>query len=58
MIQPRIFLADNHPMVLGALRFLLKDLGEVVGTVTDGCNTPFVNAGLRRVSSRTMTVGH
>ena len=36
MIQPRIFLADNHPMVLGALRFLLKDLGEVVGTVTDG----------------------
>ncbi len=36
MSQPRIFLADDHPEVLDALRFLLKDLGEVVGTVTDG----------------------
>ena len=36
MSQPRILLADDHPAVLDALRFLLNDLGEVVGTVTNG----------------------
>jgi DNA-binding NarL/FixJ family response regulator len=36
MTKPRILLADDHPEVLDALRPLLDELGEVVGTVTDG----------------------
>ena len=36
MTKPRILLADDHPEVLDALRDLLDQLGEVVGTVTDG----------------------
>ncbi len=36
MNQPRIILADAHPNILEALRYLLRDLGEVVETVTDG----------------------
>lgn len=36
MNQPRILLADDHPEILEALRYLLQDVGEVVGTVTDG----------------------
>lgn len=36
MTKPRILLADDHPEVLGAFRVLLSELGEVVGTVTDG----------------------
>jgi DNA-binding NarL/FixJ family response regulator len=36
MDQPRILLADDHPDVLLALQSLLSELGEVVGTVTDG----------------------
>jgi DNA-binding NarL/FixJ family response regulator len=37
MKKPRILLADDHPEMLKAVRGLLEDeLGEVVGTVTDG----------------------
>lgn len=36
MTNPRILLADDHPEVLDALRGLLDQLGDVVGTVTDG----------------------
>lgn len=36
MKKPRILIADDHPMVLAALRGLLEDHGEVVGTATDG----------------------
>lgn len=36
MTKPRILLADDHPDVLDALRGLLGELGEVVGTVRDG----------------------
>ena len=36
MKQPRLLLADDHSEVLEALCFVLKDLGEVVGTVKDG----------------------
>jgi DNA-binding NarL/FixJ family response regulator len=36
MTKPRILLADDRPDVLDALRGLLDELGEVVGTVTDG----------------------
>lgn len=36
MTKPRILLADDHPEVLDALRGLLDELGDVVGTVTDG----------------------
>jgi DNA-binding NarL/FixJ family response regulator len=36
MKKPRILIADDHPMVLAALRGLLEEHGEVVGTVTDG----------------------
>jgi DNA-binding NarL/FixJ family response regulator len=37
MKKPRILLADDHPQMLNAVRGLLEDeLGEVVGTVTDG----------------------
>ena len=37
MKKPRILLADDHPEMLNALCGLLEDeLGEVVGTVTDG----------------------
>jgi len=36
MSKPRILLADDHPVVLEALRDLLDELGDVVGTVRDG----------------------
>ena len=36
MKKPRILIADDHPLVLAALRGLLEGHGEVVGTVTDG----------------------
>ena len=36
MSKPRILLADDHPEVLGGLRSILDDLGEVVGIVEDG----------------------
>lgn len=36
MARPRILLADDHPYLLETLRDLLSELGEVVGTVTDG----------------------
>jgi DNA-binding NarL/FixJ family response regulator len=36
MKKPRILIADDHPMVLAALRDLLEEHGEVVGTVMDG----------------------
>ncbi len=36
MKKPRILIADDHPMILAALRNLLGEHGEVVGTVTDG----------------------
>lgn len=36
MTKPRILLADNHPEVLGVMRGLLAELGDVVGMVTDG----------------------
>ena len=36
MKKPRILLADDHPVVLEALRGLLDELGEVVGMVADG----------------------
>ncbi len=36
MKKPRILIADDHPMVLTALRDLLEEHGDVVGTVTDG----------------------
>lgn len=36
MAKPRILLADDHPVVLDALRGLLDEVGEVVGMVTDG----------------------
>ena len=36
MTKPRILLADDHPVVREALRDLLGELGEVVGTVKDG----------------------
>lgn len=36
MMKPRILLADDRPEVLDALRGLLDELGDVVGTATDG----------------------
>ncbi|MCS6291477.1 MAG: response regulator transcription factor [Nitrospira sp.] len=36
MASARILLADDHPDLLKALRDLVSELGEVVGTVTDG----------------------
>jgi DNA-binding NarL/FixJ family response regulator len=36
MTKPRILLADDHPEMLDAIRALLDEVGEVVGTVTDG----------------------
>jgi DNA-binding NarL/FixJ family response regulator len=36
MASTRILLADDHPDLLKALRDLVSELGEVVGTVTDG----------------------
>jgi len=36
MNRPRIVLADDHPEILDALCFLLKDVGEVVCRVTGG----------------------
>ena len=36
MARPRILLADDHPDLLKALRGLVSELGDVVGTVTDG----------------------
>ncbi len=36
MIKPRIVLADNHPLAREALKDLLSELGEVVGTVSNG----------------------
>ncbi len=36
MSQPRILLADAHPLILDGLRRLLELEYEVVGTVTDG----------------------
>jgi DNA-binding NarL/FixJ family response regulator len=36
MTKPRILLADDHLEMLEALRTILDELGEVVGTVTDG----------------------
>jgi DNA-binding NarL/FixJ family response regulator len=36
MTKPRILLADDHSEVLDAIRALLDEVGEVVGTVTDG----------------------
>lgn len=36
MKKPRILIADDHPMVLAALRGLLEEHGEVVGAVMDG----------------------
>lgn len=36
MTKPRILLADDRPEVLDALRGILDELGDVVGTVTDG----------------------
>jgi DNA-binding NarL/FixJ family response regulator len=34
--RPRVLLADDHPLVLAALRSLLEAECEVVGTVSDG----------------------
>ena len=45
MRKPRILLADDHPVVREALRDLLNELGEVVGTVSDG--QALVNAAQR-----------
>ncbi len=45
MARPRILLADDHPDLLKALRGLLGELGEVVGTVRDG--EALVQAGQR-----------
>ena len=36
LVKPRILLADNHPAIQEALRDLLHELGEVVGTVSNG----------------------
>lgn len=36
MSRPRILLADDHPVLLEALRDRMSDLGEVVETVMDG----------------------
>ncbi|HSN03622.1 MAG TPA: response regulator transcription factor [Nitrospira sp.] len=36
MAKPRILLADDHLELLDALRDLVAELGEVVGTVRDG----------------------
>lgn len=36
MDKPRIILADDHLELLDALRDLVSELGDVVGTVTDG----------------------
>jgi DNA-binding NarL/FixJ family response regulator len=36
MTKPRILLASDHPEMLDAIRALLDQVGEVVGTVTDG----------------------
>jgi DNA-binding NarL/FixJ family response regulator len=36
MARPRILLADDHPDLLKALRDVMGELGEVVGTVGDG----------------------
>jgi DNA-binding NarL/FixJ family response regulator len=36
MTKPRILLADDHLEMVEALRGILDELGEVVGTVTDG----------------------
>ena len=36
MTKPRILLADDHLELLDALRDLVSELGEVVGTVRDG----------------------
>lgn len=36
MTRPRVLLADDHPDLLAALRDLVGELGEVVGTVRDG----------------------
>lgn len=36
MAKPRILLADDHLELLDALRDLVSELGEVVGTVRDG----------------------
>ena len=36
MTRPRILMADDHAMLLDALRALLDPEFDVVGTVTDG----------------------
>jgi DNA-binding NarL/FixJ family response regulator len=36
MTKPRILLADDHLEMLGVLRTILDELGDVVGMVTDG----------------------
>ena len=36
MTRPRILLADDHTLMLDALRALLEPEFDVVGTVTDG----------------------
>ena len=36
MMKPRIFLADDHALILGGLRSLLEPEFEVVGQATDG----------------------
>jgi DNA-binding NarL/FixJ family response regulator len=36
MSRPRVLLADDHPLVLAALRSLLESECEVVGAVSDG----------------------
>ena len=36
MTQPRVLLADDHPVVAEGLRLLLKDHCELVGVVGDG----------------------
>jgi len=45
MMKPRILIADDHPVVLDALRELLDDIAVVVGVVTDG--QPLVEAAQR-----------
>jgi DNA-binding NarL/FixJ family response regulator len=47
MMKPRIFLADDHALILGGLRALLEHEFEVVGQATDGKALVESAAGLR-----------
>ena len=47
MTKPRIFLADDHALILGGLRSLLEPEFDVVGQATDGKALVESAAGLR-----------